>query len=105
MLLRIGVLSLSAALALGCTTSGIKGTTTGAGNNGGGNTSGGGGVTGAGGIKDPSGGPNCGMKTFGLQKVPPDLMIVQDKSGSMDGSPDGMTCRGGCGAMAKWAQM
>ncbi|MEA2701153.1 MAG: hypothetical protein QOI66_5424 [Myxococcales bacterium] len=106
MLLRIGVLSLSAALALGCTTSGIKTGSTGTGNNGGGNTSGGGGASGTGGIKDPTGGPNCGMKTFGLQKVPPDLMIVQDKSGSMDQSADGMSCgRGGCAAMGKWAQM
>src|SRR5258708_39719121 len=97
------VLWLTASLALGCTSSGIKSTTTGTGNNGGGNNSGGNGGAG-GGVGDPGNGPTCGVRTFGLQKVPPDLLIVLDKSGSMDESADA-TCRRNCGAMAKWPTM
>ncbi|HEY2902179.1 MAG TPA: hypothetical protein VGL59_16475 [Polyangia bacterium] len=115
MRLTTSVLWLTATLALGCTTSGIK-PGGGTGSTGGGNTSGGGGNSGAGGmVKDPTG-PTCGMKTFGLQKGTPDLMLVQDKSGSMADMPDGTSCaagRGrnpvppaaGCATMAKWPQM
>src|SRR5258708_3287828 len=97
------VLWLTATLALGCTSSGIKSTTTGTGNNGGGNNSGGNGGAGGGG-GDPGHGPTCGVRPFGLQKVPPDLLTVLDKPGSMDESADA-TCRRNCGAMAKWPTM
>jgi len=54
-------------------------------------------------------GPSCGVKTFGLSKIPPDLLIVQDKSGSMASLPDGTTCRlsmqATCLPMTKWPQM
>jgi hypothetical protein len=54
-------------------------------------------------------GPSCGVKTFGLTKIPPDLLIVQDKSGSMDALPDGTTCRRAtqatCMPMTKWPQI
>jgi len=28
-------------------------------------------------------GANCGLQTYGLQNIPPDLLIIEDKSGSM----------------------
>ena len=59
-------------------------------------------------VSDPGSGPTCGMKTFGISKVPPDLLIVLDKSGSMNETPDGMLCITAglsCGASAKWPQM
>jgi hypothetical protein len=94
-------------LALGCAAAKTTGGVTGTGNSGGGNP-GGGGNNGNGGNNVGVGG-GCGAKTFGLQKVPPDLLIVLDKSGSMDQLPDGMSCgRGGattCATDAKWPLM
>ncbi|HEY2902747.1 MAG TPA: vWA domain-containing protein [Polyangia bacterium] len=82
-----------------------SGGTTGAGNggtSGTGNTSGGGGSV-------ATDGPSCGVKTFGLTKVPPDLLIVQDRSGSMAMLPDGTSCRRAdmatCQPMTKWPQI
>ncbi|HVR60567.1 MAG TPA: vWA domain-containing protein [Polyangia bacterium] len=99
------VLWLTATLALGCSSSGISGgSTTGAGNSGSGNPSGGGGNGTGTPVTDP-GKMTCGMRTFGLQKVPPDLLIVQDKSGSMDESPDGTCRRINCAMGSKWVQM
>src|ERR1700733_14553507 len=118
------VLWLTATFALGCT-SGIRnegsgggdGSHTDGGGSGGGNNNGGGGnggggntATDGGTVKDPGTGPTCGTKTFGLQKVPPDLLIVQDRSGSMDDLPDGTACGGArpnpmCDTMAKWTQV
>ena len=99
------VLGLVVTASMSCTSSGIKSTTGSGAGAGGGNGQGGGG-TGVSGVMDPGNGPNCGAKTFGLQMVPPDLMVVQDKSGSMSDLPDGTRCRrGGCGPMAKWPQM
>src|SRR5258706_13916089 len=40
------------------------------------------GVAGSGVTPSPDG-ANCGVQQYGLQNVPPDLLIVQDKSGSM----------------------
>ena len=102
MLRWTSVLWLTATLALGCSSSGIKGgsSTGGVNNGGGGNSTG----TGAGGntaVMDPTKGRTCDKRTFGLQKVPPDLLIVQDKSGSMDETPD-QICRRGCVGMSKW---
>ncbi|HEY2899028.1 MAG TPA: vWA domain-containing protein [Polyangia bacterium] len=51
-------------------------------------------------------GSSCGTQTFGLNKIPPDLLLVFDKSGSMEELPDGSNCRGAaCQPMEKWAQM
>lgn len=107
--------------ALGCHASGIK---PGGGGGGGGAIASGGsaggaaeGSGGASGIDDGGGGgtagvagaadgPTCGMKKFPLAKVPPDLMIVLDKSGSMRDLPDGTPCnQAACGPMSKWTQM
>jgi hypothetical protein len=41
---------------------------------------------------------NCGEQTFMLQRLPPDLLIVQDQSGSMMEPPAG-------GGASKWTQM
>jgi hypothetical protein len=79
-----------------------SGGSTGAGNGG---TSGG---TGSGGVGVATDGPSCGVKTFGLTKVPPDLLIVQDRSGSMAMLPDGSNCSrrdATCTAMTKWPQI
>jgi hypothetical protein len=61
------------------------------------------------GVTDPGPGATCGMKTFGLTKVPPDLLVVLDKSGSMNQTPEGAEC-GGTGSVppclgGKWPQM
>src|SRR5437667_7159621 len=45
---------------------------------------GGGGVHVDGGSVTPSPDANCGQQTYGTNRVPPDLLIVLDKSGSMD---------------------
>src|SRR5262249_39679889 len=47
---------------------------------------------------------NCGTFMQPAQMVPPDILIVQDKSGSMNDQADGTTCNGGCGANSKWSQ-
>jgi hypothetical protein len=59
--------------------------------NGGGSTAGGGGA--------------CGSNTFTANHLPPDLLIVLDRSGSMNDDATGMSCVGGCGATSKWNQM
>jgi len=77
------------------------GTLTGTGNStGAGNTNGGGGRNG--GTSDPN--SNCGAIQSEAMKLPPDILIIQDKSGSMAESADG-TCMQGCGANAKWTQV
>jgi von Willebrand factor type A domain-containing protein len=37
--------------------------------------------------------------------LPPDVLIVLDRSGSMNDKIDGIACTGGCGANSKWTQM
>jgi hypothetical protein len=45
---------------------------------------------------------NCGAASQGAKMVPPDILIVQDKSGSMNQDSTGKTCTStGC---SKWAQ-
>ena len=39
-------------------------------------------------------GPNCGLQQYGLQNVPPDLLIIQDKSGSMADDESDNPCGG-----------
>ncbi|HEY2900559.1 MAG TPA: VWA domain-containing protein [Polyangia bacterium] len=97
---------------LGCSSSGIKSP----GNGGTGGNAGSGGTTGTGGAFVDDGGAadvapftdgeTCGVQKFGLATVPPDLLIVLDKSGSMTDTPDGMMCdSGSCGPMSKWAEI
>ena len=71
-----------------------------------GNSTGAGATSGGGGSPGGSSNPdvNCGIFMQGAQMVPPDILIVQDKSGSMNDQADGTTCNGGCGANSKWSQ-
>jgi von Willebrand factor type A domain-containing protein len=65
------------------------------------------GTSGATGTTGPSAtGPNCGLMQYGLQNVPPDLLLILDKSGSMANQPDDTPCMGG-GATCetKWGDM
>jgi hypothetical protein len=72
------------------------GNTTGLGNFGG-SSSGQGGLTGQG------GGMQCGAYDRPSSKLPPDILIVLDASGSMNEDAMNMSCTGGCGALSKWA--
>lgn len=50
-------------------------------------------------------GDACGSNSFSANHLPPDLLLVLDRSGSMNDDATGMTCLGGCGATSKWTQM
>ena len=67
-----------------------------AGGSGGNNTGGTGGTGGS--IDNNPDAATCGEQTFMLQRLPPDLLIVQDKSGSMMDPPSS-------GGASKWSQM
>ena len=77
------------------------GTVTGTGNSTGAAASSGGGGT-NGGTSNPD--SNCGAVSRGAAKVPPDVLIVFDASGSMNDDLTNTMCTGGCGATSKWAQ-
>jgi hypothetical protein len=64
-------------------------------NGGGGDVTGGGGTT------------TCGVTTNTVMPSPPDVLIVQDKSGSMGNDDNDQPCsgRGGCGTNSKWSQL
>ena len=53
----------------------------------------------------PDAGAACGSVVQLVQPVPPDILLVLDKSGSMANRPDNSMCAGGCGASSKWAQL
>ncbi len=74
------------------------------GNTGGGNHGGPGGVgVGFDGSIGPTGDMNCGVSTITTTKQPADVLIVQDKSGSMNQDPTGANCNAaGC---TKWEQI
>jgi hypothetical protein len=49
-------------------------------------------------------GANCGVQQYGLQNIPPDLLIIEDKSGSMGNQLDDTACpRMGAACETKWA--
>jgi hypothetical protein len=64
---------------------------------------------GTGGDIGPAGGTggstSCGQSNVPLQTLPPDVLIVQDKSLSMNDDSNDKSCSGGCGAKSKWAQV
>jgi hypothetical protein len=61
---------------------------------------GGGDVTGGGGTM------TCGVNANPVMPSPPDVLIVQDKSGSMNNDDNDQGCgNGGCGANSKWSQL
>ena len=62
----------------------------------------GGDITGTGGT---GGMATCGQMNVGIMPLPPDILIIQDRSGSMDDNSSDQTCNGGCGATSKWAQI
>lgn len=65
--------------------------------------------TGTGGDVGPMGGTggdtSCGQSNVPLQMLPPDVLMVQDKSSSMNDDKNDKSCSGGCGANSKWAQV
>jgi len=50
-------------------------------------------------------GMSCGQATVPIMPLPPDILIIQDRSGSMDDNSSDKACNGGCGANSKWAQI
>ncbi|HEY7376239.1 MAG TPA: hypothetical protein VIF57_29020, partial [Polyangia bacterium] len=47
---------------------------------------------------------NCAAVSQGAAPLPPDILILQDRSGSMDWSADA-TCMRNCGANSRWSQV
>lgn len=67
---------------------------------------GGGGTTGIGAIGGGGGGSNrpiCASIEQRAGRVPADILILLDASGSMNDDASNTTCSGGCGASSKWA--
>jgi von Willebrand factor type A domain len=63
----------------------------------------GGSSSGSGGSKTPTADANCGQRMFDLKKVPPDVLIVLDRSGSMgDAVPMGTCAAPPC---SKWTEV
>jgi hypothetical protein len=88
------------------TGTGSTGTSTGSGNPFGGSSGSTAGTAGNGGSVNPDG-ATCGGQKYNAQNVPPDLLILLDKSGSMDEQADGTQCPGmgmPCPTQ-KWPQM
>ena len=50
-------------------------------------------------------GMNCAMVNQPVNKLPPDILLIQDKSGSMGNDESDQMCQGGCGANSKWSQL
>jgi hypothetical protein len=63
----------------------------------------------SGGTGNGDGGPNadanCGASMYGLEMLPPDMLIVLDKSGSMNDDTSNMSCANVANCMSKWSQM
>src|ERR1022692_770282 len=45
----------------------------------------------------------CAQAAVTINPLPPDILIVEDRSGSMNDDQTDTTCNGGCGARSKWA--
>jgi hypothetical protein len=64
------------------------------------------GLVGGGGAQNGNGGipgMNCAAVDQPLNRLPPDILIVLDASGSMNQDVDNNDCGGTCGANSKWA--
>jgi hypothetical protein len=48
---------------------------------------------------------SCGQTNVPINAVPPDVLIIQDKSGSMNNDDSDSSCNNGCGANSKWSQV
>jgi hypothetical protein len=57
------------------------------------------------GISGSAGTQGCGQMNVGVMAIPPDILIVQDKSGSMANDDNDKGCSGGCGSNSKWSQV
>ncbi len=55
-------------------------------------SSGGGNAGSSGGVQPSLDGKNCGLQQYGLQALPPDLLVVLDRSGSMANGYDDVSC-------------
>ncbi len=60
--------------------------------------------SGAGGDVGMTGG-SCGQTNVPIEAVPPDVLIIQDKSGSMADDDSGSSCGRNCTQGSKWTQM
>lgn len=66
------------------------------------------GLIGGGGTQSGQGnisGMNCATVNQPVNKLPPDILLIQDKSGSMGNDDNDQSCQGGCGATSKWSQL
>ena len=65
------------------------------------------GVAGAAGAAGAAGVAGAGQSGGGIggMNCRPDVLIVQDKSGSMNNDDNDLSCNAGCGANSKWAQV
>ena len=63
------------------------------------------GTSGRGGVSGQGGVINCGSFERPTSVLPPDILLLQDASGSMNDDSTNTTCTGGCGANSKWALM
>ena len=52
-----------------------------------------------------AGGQSCGQTNVSIKPLPPDILIVQDKSLSMEDSPMGTACTGMAAGCSKWSQV
>jgi hypothetical protein len=89
-------------------TAGAAGTTGAAGITGAAGAAGAGGAAGMNGAAGTTGGAGgqgggCGNPMKTLRATAADILILQDKSGSMNNDPNDQACNGGCGANSKWS--
>jgi hypothetical protein len=61
------------------------------------------GTAGGSGVTPGLDGANCGLQNFGLQNIPPDLLIIEDKSGSMGNDFTDTRCMRGTMCVTKWS--
>ena len=50
-------------------------------------------------------GTGCAQQQVPINAIPPDILIIQDRSGSMTDNSNDKTCTGGCGTARKWSQV
>jgi von Willebrand factor type A domain len=62
-------------------------------------------IDGAGGSGAGGRQPCATFEARSRNKLPPDVLILLDASGSMNNTTDDLSCGGGCGAASKWAQL
>jgi hypothetical protein len=88
----------------GASSGGAAGTSAGTGGVGGAGT---GGAAGSGGAAGAAGAATGGLAGGGIggMNCRPDVLLLQDKSGSMSNNDLDMSCTGGCGANSKWAEL